>query len=280
MSVLPKISVITPSFSQSAWLKLCVASVADQGVEHEHIVQDAGSDDGTLDWLCSDTRVKTFVEKDDGMYDAINRGLRKSTGDILAYLNCDEQHLPGALAAVAEFFRTHPKVEVLFGDAVAVNAAGEYLWHRKMLRPLLWHTWACHLSTLTCGTFFRRSILDQRGIFFDPRRRIVGDGDWIVRLLQERTPMAELRRFTSVFTLTGDNLSLTEQARAESRAWIASAPTMARVLKPLVVAHHRVRRLFGGIYAQAPFEFALHTQAQPATRVARRVTAPTARWRW
>lgn len=42
---------------------------------------------------------------------------------------------------------------MLFGDAVAGERGGQYLWHRKMLRPLLWHTWACHLSTLTCGTF-------------------------------------------------------------------------------------------------------------------------------
>ena len=82
-------------------MKLCIASVADQGVELEHIVQDAESDDGTLDWLPQDRRVKAFVEKDQGMYDAVNRGLRRASGDILAYLNCDEQYLPGALAMVA-----------------------------------------------------------------------------------------------------------------------------------------------------------------------------------
>src|SRR5437588_12782934 len=97
---LVRFSIITPSYRSSRWLKLCVASVADQGVELEHIVQDAGSDDGTLDWLPQDKRVKAFVENDQGMYDAVNRGLCRSTGDLLAYLNCDEQYLPGALAAV------------------------------------------------------------------------------------------------------------------------------------------------------------------------------------
>src|SRR6201997_1547101 len=69
-----RFSVITPSFRNSDWLKLCIASVADQGVECEHIIQDAGSDDGTLDWLPKDPRVKAYVEKDSGMYDAVNRG--------------------------------------------------------------------------------------------------------------------------------------------------------------------------------------------------------------
>jgi len=99
-----RFSIITPSYRNSAWLKLCIASVADQQVEVEHIIQDAGSDDGTLDWLLQDKRVRAFVEKDQGMYDGINRGLRRAGGDILAYLNCDEQYLPGALRAVRDFF--------------------------------------------------------------------------------------------------------------------------------------------------------------------------------
>src|SRR6202167_2040228 len=109
-----KFSIITPSFRNSAWLKLCIASVADQeGVEFEHIVQDSCSDDGTQDWLPHDSRVKAFIGKDGGMYDAVNRGYRRATGDILAYLNCDEQYLPGALKKVQQFFETHPQVEVL-----------------------------------------------------------------------------------------------------------------------------------------------------------------------
>ena len=72
-------SIITPSFRHSAWLKLCIASVADQAdVELEHIVQDACSDDATRDWLPHDRRVRAFIEKDAGMYDAINRGYRRA----------------------------------------------------------------------------------------------------------------------------------------------------------------------------------------------------------
>ena len=56
-------SIVTPSFRNSRWLKLCIASVADQqGVECEHIIQDACSDDGTQDWLPHDRRVRAFIE--------------------------------------------------------------------------------------------------------------------------------------------------------------------------------------------------------------------------
>ncbi len=275
-----KFSIITPSFRNSAWLKLCVASVADQGVALEHLVQDAGSDDGTLDWLPRDPRVTAFVEKDAGMYDAINHGLRRASGDVLAYLNCDEQYLPGALAAVEEFFRAHPEVEMVFGDAVIVNAEGDYLFHRKMLRPLLWHTWTCQLSTLTCGTFFRRSVLERPGAFFDLKWRYISDADWMRRLIQEGVPMAVLGKFTSVFTHTGRNASTDERTLAELNSFRATAPAPARALRPLVVAHHRARRLLGGTYAQGPFDFSLFTRAQPEWRVVRHVTQPTSRWRW
>jgi glycosyltransferase involved in cell wall biosynthesis len=153
-----RISIVTPSYRRSAWLRLCIASVADQRVEVEHIVQDAESDDGTLDWLPGDRRVKMFVEEDQGMYDGINRGLRRAGGDILAYLNCDEQYLPGALAAVAGFFEQHPQMDVLFGDVVMVDTEGRYLYHRKMQTPLKYHTWTCHLSTLFTCTGANMSI--------------------------------------------------------------------------------------------------------------------------
>ncbi len=130
-----RFSVVTPSFRQSQWLKMCVASVADQGVQAEHIVQDACSDDGTLDWLLTDPRVKAYAEKDHGMYDAVNRGLRRASGDILSYLNCDERSLPGTLAAVNAYFARHPEVEVVFGNCVIVDARGEFICYRKVQKP-------------------------------------------------------------------------------------------------------------------------------------------------
>ena len=117
-----KFSIVTPSFRNSSWLKLCIASVADQeGIEFEHIVQDAGSDDGTLDWLPQDKRVKAFIEKDGGMYDAVNRGYRRAQGELLAYLNCDEQYLPGALKVVHDFFERHPEIEVALAGAIVIG---------------------------------------------------------------------------------------------------------------------------------------------------------------
>ncbi len=238
-------------------------------------MQDAGSDDGTLDWLPQDPRVKVFVEKDQGMYDGVNRGLRRAGGDILAYLNCDEQYLPGALSAVAGFFERHPETDVLFGDVVMLDAEGRYLYHRKMQTPLKYHTWTCQLSTLSCAMYFRRRVVFDYGFLFDPHLRDVGDGEWIIRLLQRGVRMATLGQYTSAFTYTGVNMSVAPNARREARELHQSAPYWARGLKPLFVLQHRLRRLAGGMYAQPPFAYDVFTLASLDRRQHYEVTRPT-----
>jgi glycosyltransferase involved in cell wall biosynthesis len=270
-----RISIVTPSYRPSAWLRLCIASVADQRVEVEHIVQDSESDDGTLDWLPWDPRVRVFVEKDQGMYDGINRGLRRAGGEVLAYLNCDEQYLPGALAAAASFFEKNPQIDVLFGDVVMVDTEGRYLYHRKMQTPLKYHTWTCHLSTLSCGMFFRRRVVFDYGELFDPRLRAAGDGEWMVRLLQRRVRMATLGQFTSAFTCTGSNMGAGPNARRENRELFQSAPFWARQLTPLFIVQHRLRRLSGGMYRQVPFTYEIFTRASPDRRQHFEVSRPT-----
>jgi glycosyltransferase involved in cell wall biosynthesis len=265
-------SIITPSYRNSQWLRLCIASVADQGVQLEHIVQDAGSDDGTLDWLPSDSRVRAFIEKDAGMYDAVNRGLRRANGEILAYLNCDEQYLPGALQRVESFFQSHPGVDMVFGDVIMVDAKGDYLYHRKMQTPLLHHTWTCHLSTLSCAMFFRRRLISEMNLFFDQQWRDVGDGEWMVRVLRQKIGIGSLGVFTSAFTQTGANMSARPNAHRENRRLFETAPNWAKASRPLFILHHRLRRLLGGMYFQKPFSFQIYTPVS----LDRRVSQPAA----
>jgi glycosyltransferase involved in cell wall biosynthesis len=274
-----RFSIITPSFRGSRWLKLCIPSVADQDVDHEHIVQDSCSDDGTGDWLTRDSRVKAFIEKDRGMYDAVNRGLRRATGDLLAYINCDEQYLPGALARVAEFFDRHPEVDVVFANTVVVDTAGEYLCHRQPVIPIKYHVLVSgNLPTLTCATFFRRRILDELQLFFDPTLKDVGDATWVLALLKAKVRMAVLPEFTSVFTETGANMNLLPNAQRETRTLYESARAWVQLSKPLWLLHHRFRRLLAGHYRAQPFAFSLYTEQDPSRRVTRRVNKPTYRW--
>lgn len=263
-------SIITPSFRQLEWLKLCAASVADQaGVQVEHIVQDAGGDPLVEAWAREQPGLRIFVEPDSGMYDAVNRGLRRAQGDICAYLNCDEQYLPGALAAVARLFETRPEVEVVFGDAVLVDQQGRAVSYRRMVLPGRMHTELLHLSTLTCATFFRRSLLD-RGFYFDDQWRTLADALWVSRLLRAGVKMAVLPEPVAAFTFTGNNLGTSAEAVAEGnrlrkeRGW---APSLrVRLLSGALAVHHRLRKLRAGAYRRRSLEVGLFTKEQGASK--------------
>jgi glycosyltransferase involved in cell wall biosynthesis len=275
-----KFSIITPSFRNSRWLKLCVASVADQqGADAEHIVQDAGSDDGTLDWLTHDPRVQAYVEKDKGMYDAINRGLRRARGKLLAYLNCDEQYLPGALKKVSDFFDRHPDADIVFADCIVVDARGNYLCERRPLTPRLLHIWVSgNLGFLTAGMFMRRRVIDAHKLFFNPDLRDVGDAEWALRVVRAGLHTAVLPEFLSVFTETGHNLNLGTNTAKERQQFVASAPPWARFLAPLLVLHFRLRRWRAGHYDCKPHDYSIYTLDNPSGRQAFHVANPTFRW--
>jgi len=272
------LSIVTPSFRNSAWLKLCIASVADQqGVEFEHIVQDSCSDDGTQDWLPHDTRVQAHIEKDAGMYDAVNRGFKHAKGDILAYLNCDEQYLPGALKAVHDFFETHPDVDVVFPDTLITDPQGNYICHRYSLLPLRHHLWV-RFPILTCALFIRRRVLDELDVYFDTRWRDLGDLFWVMELVKRGARMAVLRRFTSVFTETGENMNLKPNAIREKQVKRDMTPGWILRSAKAIILHHKLRLLVSGVYFQKPFDYALYTLASPERRVTHHVTKPTALW--
>ena len=274
-----KFSIITPSFRNSAWLKLCIASVADQaGVELEHIVQDSCSDDGTQDWLPRDPRVKAFIEKDGGMYDAVNRGYRRAQGDLLAYLNCDEQYLPGALKTVHDFFESHPRVEVALAGTIVTDAEGKYICHRPSLMPHPQHMWFRFLA-LTAGIFMRRRVIHERGIFFDTQWRDLGDFHWVRALMKNRVPMAVCHHFTSTFTDTGENMNLKPNAIREENEKVAMAPGWVRALKPVWIFHHRLRRLAAGHFFLKPTDYSIYTLPSPEKRVRFDIPKPTTIWR-
>lgn len=273
-----KFSIITPSFRNSAWLKLCIASVADQkGVELEHIVQDSCSDDGTQDWLPHDPRVKAFIEKDSGMYDAVNRGYRRATGDILAYLNCDEQYLPGALAAMRDFFEKNPHVEVALAGSIVTDADGKYMCHRHSLVPQAQQIWF-RFPVLTSSVFLRRKVIHERGIFFDTRWRDIGDFHWVRTLMENNVPMGVCDDFTSIFADTGENMMLKPNALRERAETKKMTPPRVRALKPLWIFSHRLRRLRAGHFRLAATSYEIYTKQSPERRVKFEVAKPTAVW--
>ena len=272
-------SIVTPSFRQSAWLKLCVASLADQsGVTLEHIVQDSCSEDDTKNWLPHDPRVKAFIEKDSGMYDAVNRGFRRAQGDVLSYLNCDEQYLPGALKVVHDFFEANPRVEAVFADSIVTDSDGNYICHRPSLVPTKSAIWV-RLPVLTSGIFIRRSVVHERGIVFDTQWRDLGDFWWVREFLLRGVRMSVLPELTSVFTDTGANMNLKPNARREEQEKWSRAPGWVKLFKLFLIAQTRARFILRAGSSRTPFDYSIFTLASPSQRVVFHAARPTTFWK-
>ena len=124
MNELPKISIVTPSFNQGAYLDETLQSLVDQDYSNlEVIVQDAGSTDNSIEIakkfaLTYPRKIKLYVEKDHGQADAINRGFQKATGAIFGFLNSDDLLLPGCLHRVAKEIDPMHGRHVVFGRSV------------------------------------------------------------------------------------------------------------------------------------------------------------------
>jgi glycosyltransferase involved in cell wall biosynthesis len=274
-----RFSIVTPSYRSSQWLRLCIASVADQtGVELEHIVQDSCSDDGTLDWLPKDQRVKAFIEKDQGMYDAINRGFRRATGDILAYLNCDEQYLPGILQAVQDRFAAEPDTDVVLADTIVTDPKGDYICTRFSLRPGKNQMWV-RFPILSCSMFLRRRVVHDLNIYFDTQWRALGDWFWVKEMVDRGIRFSVLPRLTSIFTETGDNLCLSPRAEEEREEKWRRAPAWIRTAQLFFLFQYRTQLAARGANSQKPFDYSLYTLDSPSTRVTRHAASPTSFWK-
>ncbi len=128
-----KISIITPSYNQSRYLRQTMHCVLSQAGDFdlEWLVIDGGSTDGTVELLrsCPDPRLKWISEKDNGQSDAVNKGLARATGDIIGWINSDDLYTSGALAAVARAFTQHPGIAWLAGRCAIIDG------NNRVIRP-------------------------------------------------------------------------------------------------------------------------------------------------
>jgi glycosyltransferase involved in cell wall biosynthesis len=261
-------TIVTPSFNQLDYLACCIASVADQaGITCEHIIQDGGTagfsefaKEMESRWPERPGYRRLMIsEKDSGMYDAVNKGLKHGAGKICAYLNCDEQYLPGILEKVRKIAGSEPSVDLWVGDVIVVDPKGQALCQRKVLAPFLNHVWTCHLPAFTAATFFQRRVIEE-GFFFDTSYRAAADAEWFVRLLQKRKTIQSLDFFCSTFTDGGGNLGLTSTAAEERKRVNRSAGSFKNWLSWLWVGLHRMRRLANGCHRARDIETAFYLQ--------------------
>lgn len=197
----PTISIVTPSYNQAQFLPRTIASVLDQDYPKlEYIIQDGGSTDGTIDILEGFRDRLTHVEsrRDKGQANAVNLSFRRTSGEIMAYLNSDDVLLPGALWYVANYFKEHPDVDVVYSHRVIINE-GDAEIGRWVLPPhdnnvLLW---ADYVPQETM--FWRRRIWEQAGGCMDENFQFALDWDLLVRFHSAGAKIKRLPRFLAAF---------------------------------------------------------------------------------
>ena len=235
-------TIVTPSHRQLDWLACCIASIADQeGVTVEHIVQDAGTE-GFAEfaermrkrWPDREGYRRVMIaETDAGMYDAINKGLKRGSGRICAYLNCDEQYLPGALVKVKKGFAKHSEAEILYGGFLVVDEQGRLVTAQRPVRMFWPHVATSHLPNFSCATFFLRAMLVRDQAWFDSKYKYCGDQKWSLERLKALTPCTRLSGLISVFWEHGKNAGLSPDGLAEALSIQERTPGWVRNLSRL-----------------------------------------------
>jgi glycosyltransferase involved in cell wall biosynthesis len=186
MSGLPKISVVTPTFNGIATLRETIESVLTQDYKNwEHIIIDGGSTDGTLDLVRTYPHLRWISEKDQGHYHAMNKGIQRASGEIVAILNADDCYREGALRTVAGAFIRNPEWDALFGDVVYVDGKSREIFRREEAcydYDVLRFSNICYVIHPTL--FVKKDVYDRLGFYRDKEFLNAADGEFILRLGQ------------------------------------------------------------------------------------------------
>jgi glycosyltransferase involved in cell wall biosynthesis len=162
-----RITVITPSFNQAEYLETTIQSVISQNyVELDYIVIDGGSTDGSVDIIKRYEQHLSFwvSEKDKGQSEALNKGLKKATGDVITWINSDDILLPGALNVIAKAFNDFgPEVGLIYGGATLFDGNGlcREIYHTSAPCP---EAYVAGMIFAQPASFFRKCALEEVGL--------------------------------------------------------------------------------------------------------------------
>jgi glycosyltransferase involved in cell wall biosynthesis len=180
----PRITVVTPSFNQGAFLEATLRSVLDQQYPNlEYIVLDGGSTDDSVSIIerYSSRLVYWHSRPDGGQADAIASGFDMATGDILCWLNSDDVLLPGALSHVAAIFRDSPRTKFVYGNRLVIDEQGNVIGRHRWPHVLNRYHWALGQYLAQECAFWRRDLYEQVG-GLDRQRFFIMDYDLFYRM--------------------------------------------------------------------------------------------------
>jgi glycosyltransferase involved in cell wall biosynthesis len=201
-----KISIITPSFNQGRFIEDAIQSVIGQYYsDFEHIIIDNCSDDNTKEVLKKYPHIKFVSEPDCGQSDALNKGFRLATGDVIGWLNCDDFYLPGTFKIVAEELM-NPEISGVYSDLkfcdINKNITRRYISNRPSKILSLFHTYISSEAF-----FFKRAIIDSQ-IRVEDSLHYCMDQEFIASILHHNYKLKYVKNCFAVFRWQGENKSM------------------------------------------------------------------------
>jgi len=180
------VSIVTPSYNQAPFLEQTMLSVLEQDYPRiEYIVIDGGSTDDSVEIIKNYAKRLTYwvSEKDSGQAEAINKGLLRAKGEILAWLNSDDYYMLNTVSVAVRCFEQNPDVVMVYGDMLAIDGDGNTInllkYKQVSLEDLL-----CFQIIGQPSVFFRRSALEKAGML-EPTFHFLLDHQLWIRLVQQ-----------------------------------------------------------------------------------------------
>ncbi len=199
----PSISIVTPTLNQGTFIHRTIKSILDQDYPYlEYQIIDGGSKDGTLEILqqIDNPSISWVSEKDEGQANAINRGFKNSTGEIMCYLNSDDMLLPGSLHYVASFFLNNPEIDIIYGHRIVIDEndfeIGRWVMPKHNHMVL---NWADYIPQETL--FWRRGIWEKAGGFIDEDFKFAIDWELLLRFRDAGARFKRVPRFLGTFRI-------------------------------------------------------------------------------
>jgi glycosyltransferase involved in cell wall biosynthesis len=253
-----KFTIVTPTLGATAHLRNCVRSVRDQipqlaasDLHVEHIILNGRPAERLqVDEACvgcgasEGYRVETVHEIDTGMYQAINRGFLRATGEVVAWLNSDEQYLPGALKRIAQMFGDNAGVDLWAAHTIFIDSSGKVLALRKAVIPEANFVRASYLNLQSCSIFLKRKWVTA-GYLMNEQYKAIADADWFVRLLDGGLKCGIANFPVGCFMVTGRNLGASSLGIDEVRGW-HDASGLNRTQRLAVRWRHLCREVING----------------------------------
>ena len=237
MSSPVRLTIITPVFNGSAYIRQCISNVANQWVEGvEHLIADGGSTDETAEIIASEAekhaQITWFSEKDEGQSDAMNKALKRAKGEWVSFLNVDDYYQPGTLGRLLELISKQKTMAVLVGNLAVINPDGSLQHMNKPAHMSLPRLLAdmCEWPYNPSAYFYPKKIHDSIG-YFPVHEHYAMDYDFILKVALAKIPFQYFNEHWGNFRLLPEAKTGTDQAANTSyhRAEALRAAAIARL---------------------------------------------------